>query len=79
MEMKSKDKLYSIYQVSEMLSISIDQIENYIKGKFVKCRKHRGGGWLLSEEEIEKINLLCTTRYNYVTDEELQTMIHGNS
>ena len=79
MGMKSKDKWYSIYQVSEMLSISIDQIENYIKGKFVKCRKHRGGGWLLSEEEIEKINLLYTTRYNYVTDEELQRMIHGNS
>jgi len=74
----AQSKQYTPHQIAEMLNIPITQIEWYLGTGLVKGMKRGNKGeWLIPEDEIQRIYDLSSTRYNYVSDEELQKLIHG--
>jgi len=74
----AQSKQYTPHQVSDMLNIPITEIEWYLRTGLVKGKKRgRKGGWFLSEEEIQRIYDLYSNRYSYVSEEEMEKLIHG--
>ena len=71
-------KLYTKYQISKMMDIPIDYIEWCMKGELITVRKRgRKGNMLISDDQIQQIYDLYSTRYSYLSDDEFEKLVHG--
>ncbi len=73
----ARSKQYTLHQVSNLLNIPIIQIEWYLNAGLVKGKKQgQKGIWFIPEDEMQRIYDLYSSRYNYVSDEELEKLVH---
>jgi len=74
-----KNKLFTKYEVSEMLDIPINDIELYMKNGVVTVTKlDRKGNLLVPEDQIQQIYDSYSTRYSYLSDDGLEELLHGS-
>ena len=71
-------KLYTKYQISEMMDIPIYYIEWCIKGDLIVVKKRdRKGNMLIPDDQIQQIYDLYSSRYSYLSDDEFDKLVHG--
>jgi len=74
-----KNRLFTKYEVSEMLDIPMYYVEWCMKtGLVTVTKRDRKGNMLLPEDQIQQVYDSYSTRYSYLSDDEFEKLLHGS-